>query len=326
MQEKEGAEAMKVISGLVQTLFFAAVLLLFIDSETGWTLMYTVVAAVLVSVIPVIFSRNNVEVTMDEFSGLSAVGEKTTARLEIRKKGFCFVPFIIVSGELAGQPFVAKASLMTKSSTAIELSFRPVCCGLNRISVREVLLTDFFGVARFKRAVGKTALIGVVPCITEYHGPQVVPSVIPTDDEQQEERGTSLFGGMAGYEHRDYASGDSPRRINYKLSAKKQKLMVRLDENTGTQKTNILLSADSGSPCVEQAFALAKKLSEGGSPVAVYHKGESFAVGRPENIDKLREWLAFRELGGEEEAAQQPKSGMNVLISPKGIDIREIVQ
>lgn len=317
---------MKVISGLIQTLFFAAILLLFIDGETGWTLMYTVVAAVLVSVLPVIFSRNNVAVTMDEFSGLSAVGEKTTAQLKISKKGFCFVPFITVSGEFAGQPFTARASLMTKSGTVIELSFRPACCGLNKISLTELLLTDFFGVARFRRGVGKTALIGVVPRVVEYKGPQVMPSVIPTDDEQQEESRTPLFGGMAGYEHRDYVAGDSPRRINYKLSAKKQKLMVRLEENTGTEKTNILLSADSDSLCAEQAFALAKKLTAAGSPVAVYHKGESLGIGSPENIDKLREWLAFRELGGEEEIMQLPKSGMNVLISPKGVDILSAVQ
>lgn len=313
---------MKVLSGLVQTLFFSAVILLFIDGETGWLLMYTVLAAVVLSAVPVIFSRNNVVVSMDVFSGMTSVGEKTTARLKISKKGFCFVPFVTISGELAGQPFVAKLSLMTSSSAVVELYFRPTACGLNKITVSEVRLSDFFGVARFKRNVDQGSSIGVVPRIIEYKGPVVVPSSIPTDEEQQEESRASLFGGMAGYEHREYAAGDSPRRINYKLSAKKRKLMVRMDESTATETTNILLSADSDSLCAEQAFALAKELAEAGSPVAVYHKGESFGIGRPENIDKLREWFAFRELGGDGEALQRlPDNGTNVLISPKGVEI-----
>ncbi len=313
---------MKVASGLLQTLFFSAVIMLFIDGETGWLLMYTVIAAVVLSVVPVIFSRSNVTVSMDGFSGMTSVGEKTTARLKVSKKGFCFVPFVTISGELAGQPFVAKLSLMLNKSSVVELSFRPTECGLNKITVSEVQLADFFGAARFKRKVAQTSSIGVVPRVIEYKGPAVVPSSIPTDEEQQEESRTSLFGGMAGYEHREYAAGDSPRRINYKLSAKKQRLMVRLDESTATETTNIMLSADSDSLCAEQAFALAKKLTGAGSPVAVYHKGESFCVSRPENIDRLREWFAFRELGGDSEALQQcPNSGTNVLISPKGVEI-----
>ena len=322
MQKKEGAEAMKVLSGLVQTLFFSAVILLFIDGETGWLLMYTVLAAVVLSAVPVIFSRSNVVVSMDGFSGMTSVGEKTTARLKISKKGFCFVPFVTISGELAGQPFVAKLSLMLSSSSVVELSFRPTECGLNKITISEVQLADFFGVARFRRKADQISSIGVVPRVIEYKGPDVVPSSIPTDEEQQEESRSTLFGGMAGYEHREYAAGDSPRRINYKLSAKKRKLMVRMDESTATETTNILLSADSGSLCAEQAFALAKKLAEVCSPVAVHHKGESFLVSRPENIDRLREWFAFRELGGDREALQKlPNSGTNVLISPKGVEI-----
>lgn len=322
MQEKEGAEAMKIVSGLLQTLFFAAIIMLFIDGETGWLLIYTVIAAVTLSALPVIFSRNNVSVSMDSFSGMTSVGEKTTAKLKVSKKGFCFVPFVTVSGEFAGQPFVAKLSLLLRKSSVVELYFRPSECGLHKITVNSVQLSDFFGVARFRRNAAETASIGVLPRVVEYKGPTVMPSTVPTDDEQQEESRSSLFGGMAGYEHREYVAGDSPRRINYKLSAKKRKLMVRMDESTATETTNILLSADADGICAEQAFALAKKLAETGSPVAVYHKGESFSVGRPENIDRLREWFAFRELGGEAQVMQQlPKSGTNVLISPGKVEI-----
>lgn len=313
---------MKVLSGLIQVLFIAVVILLFIDGEAGCLLLYTVIVAAIISAVPVVLSRNNIAVKMDDFSGITSVGEKTTARLSVSKKGFCFVPFVNVSGELGGQPFVAKLSLMRKNSSSVELSFRPMTCGLNRITVNEVRLSDLFGIVQFRRAAKESTLIGVLPRVVEYKGPNVTPSSAPTDDEQQEESRASLFGGMPGYEHREYVAGDSPRRINYKLSAKRQKLMVRLDESTAVETTNIMLSTDSDSLCAEQGYALAKKLVEQGAPVAIYFKGESFAAARPDSLDKLREWLAFRELDGAAGVEYRlPKSGTNVLVSRGGISV-----
>ncbi len=315
---------MKILSGLIQTLLFSAVILLFIDGETGWLMMYTVLAAVIISVVPVICSRNNVSVTMEGFSGITSVGEKTTATLRVSKKGFCFVPYVTLKGEFAGQSFIAKTSLMLKKSSSVELLFRPTDCGLNKINVSELQLSDIFGVASFRRAIAYTTSIGVLPRIAEYKGPVVTPSMAPSDEEQAEESRSLLSGGMAGYEHREYAAGDPPRRINYKLSAKRRRLMVRLDEGATLETVNVLLSSDADSICAEQAFALAKMLSENGSPVAVHHNGESFRIGGPDSIDRLREWMAFRELCGESgRMLQPPESGKNVLVSPDGI--KEIV-
>ena len=58
---------------------------------------------------------------------------------------------------------------------------------------------------------------------------------------------------MPGYEHREYVAGDSPRRVNYKLSAKKQKLMVRLDESNGYATTNLYITENAQPVCCDKA-------------------------------------------------------------------------
>ena len=43
-----------------------------------------------------------------------------------------------------------------------------------------------------------------------------------------------MLTGVPGYEHRDYVPGDPLKRINWKLSSKKDQLMVRLDEKVSS--------------------------------------------------------------------------------------------
>lgn len=323
MQEKEGAETMiGTVLGIVYTLLSVAVMLMFIDGETGWLLLYTIGAALIASVVLTAVSRNHVELIAEEFSGVSSVGEKTAVRLKIRKKGFCFVPFVTVSGVFSGQRFEARASLIFNREQTIDLVFKPIECGMQAVRFSEYTLSDFFGLAVIKRNSSLTSKIAVLPRIIDYSGPEVTPSFYPAENEQREEGTTVLFGGSAGYEHRDYAAGDSPRRINYKLSAKKRRLMVRMDESGSLQSTNIVLMSDADGACAEQALALAKKLVSSGATVTVIHGEDCFEAALPGSVDKLREWLAFRELGVSQTVEMPlPDRGTSVAFSADGIRV-----
>lgn len=313
---------MKNLWGLFYNVLFAAAVMLFIDGETGWLLIYVIVIAALASVIPVILSRGKISAEMDGFIGMVSVGEKTTARLTISAQGFCFAPFVRVCGSAGGQPFVAKTSLALRNRSQIELHFRPRQCGLHEIEINELCISDFFGIVHFRQPISIKACAGVLPRIVDYSGPRIQPASIPSDDERESSGNASLFGGAAGYEHREYAAGDSLRRVNYKLSAKKRRLMVRLDEGAGMQTTNIIIAADADGSCAEQALALAKLLVETGAPVVVYHAGEHCEVSVPSGIDKLREWLAFRNFGAVEVCRYPlPRGGLNVSVCAEGISV-----
>lgn len=322
MQEKEGAEAVRNLWGLFYNILFAAAVMLFIDGETGWLLIYVIVIAALASVIPVILSRRKISAEMDGFVGVVSVGDRASVRLTVSAQGFCFAPFVRICGSAGGQPFVAKTSLALRNRAEIELYFRQKECGLHEIEVSELCISDFFGIVRFKRQIKLKACVGVLPRIVDYDGPRIQPASIPSDDERESGGSIAFFGGTAGYEHREYAAGDSLRRVNYKLSAKKRRLMVRLDEGAGMQTTNIIIAADADGSCAEQALALAKLLVEMGAPVVVYHAGEHCEASVPSGIDKLREWLAFRSFGaGDVSRYPLPRAGANVFISAEGISV-----
>lgn len=323
MQKKEGAETMiGTVLGIVYTLLSVAVMLMFIDGETGWLLLYTIAVALIASSVLIAISRNHVELIAEEFSGVSSVGEKTVVRLNVRKKGFCFAPFVTVCGEFSGQRFEARASLIFNQEQTIELVFKPIECGMQTVRFSEYTLTDFFGLAVIRRNSDLVSKIAVLPRIVDYSGPEVTPSLYPAESEQREEGTTVMFGGTAGYEHRDYAAGDSPRRINYKLSAKKRRLMVRMDEGGSVESTNIVLMPDADGACAEQALALAKKLVSSGATVTVIHGKDSFDAALPGSVDKLREWLSFRELGVPQALETTlPDRGTSVAFSSDGIRV-----
>lgn len=311
------------ISGILQSAMFIALFLVFINAGIGWLLAYTIIAALVISFVVWWFSRKNFTVETDEFAGVTEVDGECSVRVRLKKTGFCFLPAIVVEGEMSEMRFQVHASLLFRGSSEAVVKLRPKHCGLNRIKVTRCIAYDFFGMFRRRSAADLSGSVAVLPRQVEYSGPAVVPSFLPSESEEREEGITVAFGGTAGYEHREYVRGDSPRRINYKLSAKRRRLMVRMDESGGTESTKIILSPDADSTCAEQALALADKLVLGGSPVSVYHHGEDFEAALPASIDKLREWLAFRDFSGMYSGNDDaPTGNVCVVISPRGIVLK----
>lgn len=306
------------ISGLVQTLFFAAIFLVFIDGSIGWLLIYTIIVALAMSFVCCIISRKRFDISAEDYSGITTAGGECEATFRITKNGFCFIPFVALEGSFAGQRFVVRTTLLFKKSVSVTVSLSPDCCGLQKAVIERSVAEDFFGLLRLKCNRNVSTSVAVLPRNVDYIGPNVVPSVLPSEDEEREEGKTVMFGGTAGYEHRPYTDGDSPRRINYKLSAKKQQLMVRLDESSGTESTNMIIEAGAGSDPAEQAFALAGKLVLSGSPVTVYYLGERFSAASPTALVQLREWLAFRELDAASGETVIPEGTVNVVFSKYG--------
>ena len=67
--------------------------------------------------------------------------------------------------------------------------------------------------------------------------------MVVTSDEEEENDTAMMFSANVapGYEHREYVQGDPLKRVNWKLSTKKNKLMVRLDEAVASVQPLIIL-------------------------------------------------------------------------------------
>lgn len=312
-------------AGFIQTLAFAVVFLLFISGEAGWILIYCMLAAIAASVVTCAVSHRHISVGCNSFAGVYQLGDEVTAELRVTGRGFCVLPFVVINGMFMGKLFSARCSVFGKRGGSVKITMRAEECCLNRLDIEQVQIRDFLGIIVFSSPVRpEPGAAAVLPGIAEYSGPEVIPPLLPSDDDEETECPV-LSGGMPGYEHRGYVPGDSPRRINYKLSAKKRTLLVRKDEGTAAERVDIILAPGADCGCAEQAFALSQKLVSGGGAVRVIFGGESFTAAGPAEVYKLREWLAFRDLhsaGGDPELSRSASLSHTVVtISPDGITV-----
>lgn len=292
------------ISGYVQALLFSALFVIFINANIGWALIYTIGAAVVLSLVTFLISKRRFTVKLHELSGVAEYGRSIGFDVTIKKKGFCVIPYVEVCVN-ANNPIRLRTSLLFRGSVTVSGRFRASHSGLNNVALTEVVIRDFLGLLQFKIPFEQTAHMAVLPRIIEYDGPDVPPNLLPSEEEDVEEGASSMQGGLPGYEHREYAPGDSPRRVNYKLSAKKRKLMVRLNESSGCATTNLYIAENALPVCCDKAFALANRLIFRGGTVKITHKGDERTAATPETLDRMREWLAFREFAETEEPSTE---------------------
>ena len=312
------------IGSYVQIVFFLALFLIFISGDIGWALVYTVGGIIIISAVIFVLSKNHFSAKLSELSGVASVNEKIEFEVTLRKTGFCILPYAEICID-AEHEIHLRTSLIFRNSVSIKGSFRANHSGLNRVKLTGVIIRDFAGLVQINIPFEAETQKGILPKNVDYKGPEIFPSVLPDDSGEAEEGASVLHGGLPGYEHREYTAGDSLRRVDYKLSAKKQKLMVRLDESAGYSSTNLFIEPNALPACCDSAFALAGNLIMRGGTVKITHKGASFTATSPETLQKMREWLAFQEFSdGNDIAKVTLPEDTNVVFSGNG-EVRAVV-
>ncbi len=312
------------ISSYIQALFFAGLFLTYISADIGWAMVYSIGGIILFSVLTLFPSKKHFKAELCKLSGTASVGEKIDFEVKLVRTGFCFIPYIELCFS-ADRKISLKTSLLFSGTKTLRGSFSASHCGINRLELNMIVIRDFAGLFNLKIPVNQEANKAVLPQIVEYIGPEIIPSVLPADDENAEEGVSVEKGGLPGCEHREYTAGDSPKRINYKLSAKRGKLLVRMDESTGYAPTNIFIAENGMPECGEQAFALANLLIIRGGTVKITHKGETYTASSPETLNKMREWLAFRKFAEtDEQTIVAPMKDTDVVFFGHGNVSREV--
>lgn len=292
------------IGGTLTAIAISVVFMLYLNGDIGWALIYIIGGTAVLSLVIFFISVRHFKVKLSELSGVTEFGRNIELEFTLQKTGFCLLPFIelCVDAGAGDYPIRIRTALLWGKEKRVKASFVAAHCGLNRVTLSQAVVNDFLGLARKRVKLEQSTQKAVLPRVVEYDGPEILPNTLPSEEEEIEEGVTVRTGGMPGYEHRDYTPGDSPRRVNYKLSAKKGKLMVRLDESQGSKTTNIYLTENALPACADKAFALASRLVVRGGTVRITHKGDERTAATPETLDRMREWLAFREFAENLEA------------------------
>ena len=221
--------------------FILYIFTFFIEGEMGVVLIAFLIVPPIVSFLFALYARKRIMVSIfsDAYVKKGSMLEVTvtvekTGKLPIAVAEIC--PKASEVFEKHSKKY--RLSLFSERKAKFTFSINAEIGGNGEISVCDVFSCGFLGFVRFRIKSGLPAPIsvGVIPEI-----PDVKPSsqllrqisdAVLTSDDNDENDTEMLFSSnlTPGYEHREYVQGDPLKRINWKLSSKKQKLMVRLDE------------------------------------------------------------------------------------------------
>ena len=244
-------ERFKLVLGLLSMVGMAYLFTFYLDADIGVVVFAFLLIAPLLSVLLAWLASRKVTAELSAPDTLQK-GRHFNAVVTVKTDSRLPVPFLRISLQ-PGASFVQDdtrtlQSAMT-SAEPIELSFgmTAVYPGQGIIAPGHLAVSDYLGLFRFRiRQLPEALHVGVIPEIPSLTGAGLmlhnVSDIVLTSDEEEEETSASFSTqSMPGYIHRDYVPGDNLKRINWKLSAKRRKLMVRMDEAASAVRPTVVL-------------------------------------------------------------------------------------
>ena len=240
---------------IITALAIAFILYIFtfhIDGEIGIILIAFMIFAPLTSLFFAWYGRKRVKISFD-CDGYVKKGSKLTVDVTVEKTGF--FPLGIVEIKTAGSEVFSgsgksyKLSILGSEKRKFSYEMNADTGGNGEISVVSARSCGFMGFISFRitTPLPQPKSVGVIPEIPRIKASSglfrsIADSVLTSDDEENSESAVLFSSNVApGYEHREYVQGDPMKRVNWKLSAKKNKLMVRLDEAAASVQPLIAL-------------------------------------------------------------------------------------
>lgn len=324
---------------------------LYLSAPIGWTFVYIFVCAPVFSFLVTLFLHTKKSIVLTADVNRTMLYKKETVTIKITAANNSLFPVPAVKLFLAvpeGLESVSSykscvISIPPRSETTVEVVYRAKVWGSCRIGVRSAELHDFMKFFRFRMSCpqpeesGLLHVIKVFPDIPEMAGDAPIfraaaenAKLADDSEETRETDNVNCFSGMPGYTHREYADGDPIKRINWKLSSKRDKYMVRLDDEIESAQQNIVLDSRGGSDvyenerAVEGVLAAALGLLKCGFESAVWCRfagaWESFSVSEPADVSSLQLKLADYSFADEtEKCGRLPADELSEKGSSSGI-------
>lgn len=243
-----------------------------LDGDIGVVIWSFLIIAPLLSFLLTFRGRRNVRVQL-EAPTYVAKGKSFAALVRLGSDGRLPVPFVRF-GMLQNPCFSqadarnVQCSLMPGEPLEIRQSMTAVYAGCGKLALDTAEISDYLGLINLTiQDLPESLTVGVIPEIPSLTDAGImlhtVTDIVATQDEDEEESSAAFSSvSMPGYIHRDYVPGDNLRRINWKLSAKRQKLMVRMDEAAATVRPSVILDL-CNAEYTEEQLKMRETLMEG---------------------------------------------------------------
>lgn len=145
--------------------------------------------------------------------------------------------------------------------------------GEYEVGVKEIVLTDFFGLFHLTYKVPSAVKAVVSPRIPHVKELKSIPEITAFLQSAQAAEQTEIEGTV-----RDYVAGDSPKRIHFKASAKEQKLKVRVLAGEEKQGVTILCDTERKSAERKEYLPLENQILEIWIALCCFFAGKNTGV------------------------------------------------
>lgn len=249
-----------LLNGLVNyaaAVALAVIFALYLSGRVGWFLVTAFVAAPLISVLMTLIFVRRIYVSCDADSMIMCKGD--ICELTVNVTNGVFLPTPPVLADMSDSPSVTASekqysiSVLPFDTESFNVKYTAAICGPAQIGVKSLRVSDYFGIISFDIKSADiselTYTVSVIPDIAEVNFSDPVVSraaelsAFSDDSEDTTDAPVGKFGGFPGYESREYVPGDPLKRINWKQSAKRGKLLVRLDDETVSSAISIVLDS-----------------------------------------------------------------------------------
>lgn len=288
---------LRALAGYSAALLLAVVFMRYLDGEIGVLMLFFLILIPILSLAVTMVFRKKIELSLETQRHIDR-GTPLTVRCRVKKKTRLPMPFLSLSlkedahfsSERA--PEVIRFAMPFEQQGEISFSMQPEFAGHVQLEMGQAELSDFLGFLKLPLPTFATAEVSVLPRVPELQASgalfQSMVSTLLADEENEQEDAINSplsLNVTAGYEHRPYEPGDSLKRINWKLSAKRRSLMVRKDESASLSRAAIVLdfardSHTMESPqvleqeqrCVEAALGMVRLCAKRGLPAVFYYQ------------------------------------------------------
>lgn len=249
-----------IVKGIVNYIFamiFAVIFGLFLDANVGWFILLALILAPLMSVFFAWISCRRIELSCEMDDAFLAKGDTCVMKVNVRNKSIFPTPPIAI--KLADEAGVKSdnnqllVSVLSKASVTFQVVFKAKICGKSVVGIESAQVTDYLGLFSFSLKNQDYSLlkrnVAVIPDIAEIGDRddniiKIMQTSLNMDDSDDTvESAAYTFGGFPGYDSREYVPGDPMKRVNWKQSAKRGRLLVRLDDEMSSRSVNVVLDS-----------------------------------------------------------------------------------
>lgn len=232
---------------------------LYVDGSSGILLLYFIGLIPIISIVFMVIASKNIDISLKISNDTIKKNSNVEVTIFATKKISIFIPFVNISLGYSPHFDMDNNNYPTDDFPKLRFSmaydrifsynykFISKISGKGSIYINDAYIYDYLGFFRMKlKNVSSSIDVFITPDVKDITSSQILfnsicNNIITNDEEENSNDNGISVGSTLGYLHREYVLGDTPKRINWKLSCKKNKLMVRLDEPSPQSKPCFLI-------------------------------------------------------------------------------------